>query len=326
MPFETDAEIFGIGESRQDRDLGDGQVRLPEQLGRPFQPDVHDELLDRHARDVVDLLVEERASDRHVRHERIHIVVAVVHVPFDIVHRLFQQFLVHRRNGDLRRFGDVLLAVTLLEFLLAADEVGNLFEQEIHIEGLVDEHVGSAFQCLDLVFGVFAQSRKHDHRDMAGLDVRTQRAAYLEAVGFGHHQVGDDDLGADSLRFGDAFAAVCRGVYVVVFRQPLFEVAPQVGVVLDDHDVARLAVVPVVGSHDVGFGQQVVDFGDRVFVRFGGAVGLFGVEREGQDHRERDFRVARTEGDGSVEVADQLLDDGQSQAAAALELGTGICY
>ena len=70
MPFETDAEIFGIGESRQDRDLGDGQVRLPEQLGRPFQPDVHDELLDRHARDVVDLLVEERASDRHVRHER----------------------------------------------------------------------------------------------------------------------------------------------------------------------------------------------------------------------------------------------------------------
>lgn len=65
-----------------------------------------------------------------------------------------------------------------------------------------------------------------------------------EAVGFGHHQVGDDDLGADSLRFGDAFAAVCRGVYVVVFRQPLFEVAPQVGVVLDDHDVARLAVVP----------------------------------------------------------------------------------
>ena len=109
-----------------------------------------------------------------------------------------------------------------------------------------------------------------------------------------------------------------------MFRQPLFEVAPQVGVVLDDHDVARLAVVPVVGSHDVGFGQQVVDFGDRVFVRFGGAVGLFGVEREGQDHRERDFRVARTEGDGSVEVADQLLDDCQSQAAAALELGTAV--
>ncbi len=68
-----------------------------------------------------------------------------------------------------------------------------------------------------------------------------------------------------------------------------------------------LRSVPVVGSHDVGFGQQVVDFGDRVFVRFGGAVGLFGVEREGQDHRERDFRVARTEGDGAVEVADQLL-------------------
>lgn len=125
--------------------------------------------------------------------------------------------------------------------------------------------------------------------------------AYLEAVGLGHHQVGDDDLGADSLCLGDAFAAVCRGVYVVVLRQPLFEVAPQVGVVLDDHDVARLAVVPVVGGHDVGFGQQVVDLGDRVFVRFGGAVGLFGIEGEGQDHRERDFRVARTEGDASVE-------------------------
>ena len=107
VALEADAEIFRIGEARHDRNLGDRQVGLPEQLGGAFQPYVHDELLDRHARNVVQLLVEERPPDGHVRHERLHVVVVVVDVPLDVVHRLFQQFFVHGGDRDLRGFGDV---------------------------------------------------------------------------------------------------------------------------------------------------------------------------------------------------------------------------
>ena len=80
MTFEANTEILLVREPSHVRDLRNRHFRVLEELGAPLEADVHNELLDGHSRDVLDLLVEDRTPDRHVRDELIHVVVVVVHI------------------------------------------------------------------------------------------------------------------------------------------------------------------------------------------------------------------------------------------------------
>ena len=92
----------------------------------------------------------------------------------------------------------------LPEFRLHPQQAVHLREQVVHFERLFDEDVRPAFEGLHLAGGV---TRQDDDRDMAGLETAPQRTAHLEAVGFGHHQVGDDHLRTDPLHGFQAFRA-----------------------------------------------------------------------------------------------------------------------
>ena len=157
---------------------------------------------------------------------------------------------------------------------------------------------------------------------MAGLETAPQRTAHLEAVGFGHHQVGDDHLRTDPLHGFQAFRTTRSDIHVKFGGQVLFQIIAEIPVVVDDHHgigLAGTAVGPLAPGHLL---HERIDFllnediGVRcvIFVR-----GL--ALREGQGNGERDPAVGRASADLPAQLRHQLFDDGQTQARTALELG-----
>ncbi len=203
--------------------------------------------------DGLQLPVELRTAHKHVAGNGLGIHLVVLHLHIDDFLQLPDEVAV---GGLQHVLGGLFL-------LLLAQGLGHVFAhlatllqqfRQSHLQLLLIERlhqigVGTGFQtCHAVLFG--ALGCDDDDRDVAQQFRRPDAAAQFQAVGARHHQVGDDDVGHDVARLGDALVTVL-GIEdaVGLLIEQFADVEGHVAVVLDDeHAVARVDGSLVVGQ------------------------------------------------------------------------------
>jgi hypothetical protein len=114
-------------------------------------------------------------------------------------------------------------------------------EQFLDAEGLGDVVVGASVEGLDLALLVLANRQNDDRSLMTGAD----GAADFDAAHFGHHEVGDDEVGNPVVEDAQAFFGVIGGAHVeALCGECGAEDAGDLRLIVDDEDAVGHRSVP----------------------------------------------------------------------------------
>ena len=231
-----------------------------------FQADVADNLVGGLAREFLHLAMQVHAADAHLVGQAVDTERRVRDVLVDDGHHALEQFLVGRLDAHVFHMLLQFVGAPILhaQLLSALDEVVHGAQQDVHVEGLLDIGVGTRLQTLEFVFLACLGSEQH-HGDVVGLWVALDGGAEGIAVHFGHHDVGEKQVGHGLQHHGQGLSAVGATLHLVFLLKLLFQERTYLVVVLSDDNGGELGglewrflwchqAVHLLGSDDLGVG------------------------------------------------------------------------
>lgn len=250
----------------------------------------------------------------------------VVHVFFDDGDGAFEEGFVHGVEGDLFGLYFEGFGVTFEHAPAGTEHVLYFGGDHGEDEGFGDVVVGSDLQAFHLVFDV-GFGGEHDDGDVAGADVLLDGFAEFDAVHYGHHDVGNDDVDFVFFKYLEGFFAVGSFDDVEEDGEAVAEVLGYLGVVFNDEygtallvgilDGAGFGVVGVDEVHFLGVGGMCRGFIGVVGGGGGELAGFVEGDVLGKvDGEGAAFSFVAIELDVAVMEFDEALNEGEADAAA----------